>query len=99
MHILLINPLPRSVVPAFYALFGLIWPLTFIVYPAFLFSINQNGTTLNVLSINIAKPAFFVAWLGPVVHLIFALIKHKKYIMEKQNNQKMGWGEYLSGFI
>ncbi|OLS24432.1 MAG: hypothetical protein HeimC2_22380, partial [Candidatus Heimdallarchaeota archaeon LC_2] len=66
---------------------------------AFLLSINEQGTTLDVFSIDIAVPAFFVAWLGPVVHFVFALFKHKKYIMEKQNNQKMGWGEYLSGFI
>ena len=97
--ILLINPIPRNVVPAFYALFGLIWPLTFIVYPAFLLSINEQNTTLNVFSIDIAKPLFFIAWLGPVVHLIFAMIQHKKYISQKQNNENMGWGEYLSGFI
>ncbi len=97
--ILLINPIPRNVIPAFYAIFGLIWPLTFVVYPAFLLSIRQEGTTLDIFSINFAQPAFFIAWLGPVVHFIFALVQHKKYIMEKQNKLKLGWGEYLSGFI
>ncbi|MHA2027848.1 MAG: hypothetical protein ACW99A_10330 [Candidatus Kariarchaeaceae archaeon] len=101
--ILLINPITLKFVPAFYALFGLIWPLSFVVYPAFLISINRNNTELEILGINLSFltiPAFFVAWLGPIAHLVYATINHKNYIsMKKQENTDLSWGDYLSGFI
>jgi hypothetical protein len=101
--ILLINPISLGRIPAFYALFGLIWPLSFVVYPAFLISIRQNDTTLKILSVDLGImtiPAFFIAWLGPIAHLIYATTRHKNYIsLKKQENTDMGWGDYLSGFI
>ncbi|MCE7735852.1 MAG: hypothetical protein GPJ54_13305 [Candidatus Heimdallarchaeota archaeon] len=97
--ILLINPIPLRVIPAFYGLFGLIWPLTFVVYPAFLISINKEGTTLAGVPF-LTIPLFFVAWLGPIAHLVFATFKHKKFIsLKKQGDEKLSWPDYLSGFI
>ena len=95
--ILLINPIELNVIPAFYALFGLIWPLSYVVYPAFLISINAGDTAMGAPG---AVFLFFVAWLGPLVHLIFATLRHKKYISnKKQGDENLSWPDYLSGFI
>lgn len=97
--ILLINPIPLRVIPAFYALFGLVWPLSFVVYPAFLISINNEGTTLAGVPF-LTVPLFYVAWLGPIVHLGFATFKHKKFIsLKKQGDENLSWSDYLAGFI
>ena len=99
--ILLINPIPLSKVIAFYALFGVIWPITFVVFPAFFISITENNTGLEIFGLTLdflALPLFFVAWFGPVVHLIVAFRFHKKHI-ENIEDKSLGWLTYLSGFI
>ncbi|MHA2172734.1 MAG: hypothetical protein ACXAB7_22930 [Candidatus Kariarchaeaceae archaeon] len=96
--ILMINPISSSRVPAFYAIFGLIWPLTFVVYPAFLIAIRKNGSSVDVASVNFAIPLFFIAWLGPVLHLIIGVILHKRSL-ERSRQETISWSDYFFGFI
>jgi len=96
--IILVNGMAWSRVPAFYAIFGLIWPITFVVYPAFLKAFNQNNSTLYIGSLNVAIPVFFIAWLGPVVHLVLTFIFHKRSL-EKESSTPISWSDYFFGFI
>ena len=107
--ILIVHNIPFSRYPAFYGIWGLIWPLSFVIYPAFLksFQVNNDKVTLGPLNLNdkvtlgplnLAIPIFFAAWLGPVVHLSFAFFSHKKY-MEKEYSKKISWSDYFFGFI
>jgi hypothetical protein len=91
--ILMINPISSSRVPAFYAIFGLIWPLTFVVYPAFLIAIRKNGSSVDVASVNFAIPLFFIAW-----HLIIGVILHKRSL-ERSRQKTISWSDYFFGFI
>ncbi|MCH8906196.1 MAG: hypothetical protein IH840_03820 [Candidatus Heimdallarchaeota archaeon] len=91
---------------SFYALFGLIWPLTFVVYPAFYASFQDSPGTFNLfwvsgieLEIKTWGVVFFaVAWIGPVIHLILALWFHKIAVALREE-KKIGWGDYFAGFL
>ncbi|MHA2250593.1 MAG: hypothetical protein ACXAD7_09525 [Candidatus Kariarchaeaceae archaeon] len=97
--IVLVNGMPWSRVPAFYALFGLIWPITFVVYPAFLKAFtDETAAALYVGSVNLAIPVFYIAWLGPVVHLVLTFIFHKRSL-EKESSTPISWSDYFFGFI
>lgn len=96
--ILIIHNIPLKRYPAFYSLWGVIWPLSFVTYPAFLLAIQENNFSVKIGSFDIALVLFFIAWLGPVVHFIFAIKYHKKYL-EKSLDQAISWSDYFFGFI
>lgn len=98
--ILLVNPIPASTLFAFYALFGLIWPLTFVVYPAFYLSFQSENAAYSVFGINLAIPIFLIAWIGPVIHFVFAIVYHRRYLQKQSTEDKpISFLDYLSGYL
>ena len=94
--ILIVNPISGYRIVSFYALFGLIWPLTFVVYPGFFLSFRANSD----LFLPYAYSMFFIAWLGPVVHFGFAVYYHRKYLQSISNEEKkISFLDYLSGYL
>ncbi len=76
---------------SFYLMFGLIWPLSIIVYPAFLSSpsIKENPFYVALT---------YFAIIGPILSFIGQAARHKKYV-EKRLNKKMSVEDYLWDFI
>lgn len=101
-----------SRVPAIYALFGLIWPLTLVVSPAILIAIqNETGYTFfqsfasfndpNAVTLFISTIFFVIAWAGPLIHFVIAVIRHKNTVQTQQDDptKSLGWVDYFAGFI
>lgn len=76
---------------SFYLIFGGIWPLTIITYPAFLSSAEVSGNSLYLI-------LAYAAILGPVLTFLFALFKHKKFV-EERSGKEISVSDYLWDFI
>ncbi len=100
-------------VPSMYALYGLIYPLSYITLPGFYIAFTEvqgftfveaiknigdpiNGTIAKKIIISVLL--FTIVWLGPIIHLIIAAYRHKKYI-ETKNEETVSWVDYFYGFI
>ena len=97
-------------VPAFYALFGLIWPLTIVISPAFFLSVKRTTgfTFFQALSATgplatkaiIAYILFAIAWIGPIVAFAAALYLHKEDVTKQaEDPDEFSWVDYLASFI
>lgn len=101
---------PWSRVAAFYALFGLIWPLTLVVAPAFFQSV-KNDTGYGLFEVfsgsgQLAQEAMFsylmyiIAWVGPVISFVFVLYLHKTEVSKQADDpEDFTWIDYLAGFV
>ncbi|RMG38042.1 MAG: hypothetical protein D6732_05580 [Methanobacteriota archaeon] len=76
---------------SFYMIFGGIWPLTIIVYPAFLSSpeVTSDPFYLTVT---------YIALVGPILTFILQLIRHKKFV-EERKGEPITFSDYLWDFI
>lgn len=103
------DAIPWSRVPALLALFGLIWPLTIVISPAFYQSFaRETGYSFFEALVNLGEPdavkmlfatiIFLIAWIGPVVHFVYKLFMHKAYI-SSQSEDEIDWYDYIAGFI
>ncbi len=96
-----------------FALFGLIYPITIVVFPAFYIGFTEShGFTFSeaigllgdaddgyiALKIVISVVIFTLVFIGPVVHLILAVYYHKKYIQSKQE-EPLSLVNYLYGYL
>ncbi len=83
------NSLLRFV--SFYMIFGGIWPLSIIVYPAFTISPEVKANPLYLT-------LTYIAMLGPVLTFIVQLVRHKKYV-EERKGESITFSDYLWDFI
>ena len=96
-----------------FALFGLIYPITIVVFPAFYLGFaDSHGFTFSeafdllgdpvngdiALKIVISIIIFTLVFIGPIVHLLIAAYFHKKYIQSKQD-EPLSVINYLYGYI
>jgi hypothetical protein len=96
-----------------FALFGLIYPITIVVFPAFYLGFSDShGFTFSeaikflgdpiygeiALKIVISVIIFTIVFIGPIVHLIIAAYYHKKHVQTKQD-EPLSVINYLYGFI
>ncbi|MDH5404158.1 MAG: hypothetical protein OEZ01_02205 [Candidatus Heimdallarchaeota archaeon] len=96
-------------VPAIYASFGVVWPISIFIFPAFYYSYAKitNYSFIEALS-NFDDPQArlmifttimsFIVWIAPLIHLGIAFSYHKKFL-EKENNTEIKWIDYFGGFI
>jgi len=95
---------------SYFLLFGLIWPLTLVISPIFVLSIERNtgysfldAITHRGFAANQALGGyiiFFFAWIVPVIASIYIIYLHKKDVSKQIDDpEKFGWIDYLAAFI
>ena len=107
------DEIPWNRALSIFALFGLIYPITIVVFPAFYLSFaDSHGFTFSealkllgdpidgyiALKIVISVIIWTIVFIGPIVHLIIAGYYHKRYIQTKQD-EPLSVLNYLYGYI
>ncbi|MGB1811176.1 MAG: hypothetical protein ACPHM3_01775 [Candidatus Kariarchaeum pelagius] len=104
----IVDFIPWTRVLSFYTLFGLVWPLTIVISPAFFVSIKEitSYSFFEALTVGFSSKALLsyilisIAWIGPLISLISVFYLHKKLIsLQSEEPEKFGWIDYLAGFI
>ncbi len=102
--------LPWDRVAAFYALFGLIWPLTIVISPGFFHSVKLNTGFNFFQALGASGPLatkaivayilLSLAWILPVILFAIALFKHKRDVgLQTDSPDTFGWIDYFASFI
>ncbi len=91
-------------VTSIFLIFGLVWPIMIVVYPAFYDAllIKFNYASLGEA---LADPAFImpfafwaIAFYGPFIWLFIALFFHRKAVITR-DGKDIPWKDFLMGFV
>lgn len=89
---------------SFYLIFGLVWPIMIVIYPAFYDSLLIKFGHQSIIEA-LGDSSFllpFILWVvaivGPVVGLGISLYLHKKAVMER-SDEDVTWKKFFIDFI
>lgn len=86
---------------SFYAIFGMVWPLMIVIFPAFYTQIaagNAVGGIFGDGNIVGGLILWLIATLGPIIMFVVMVYLHK-VAKEKELKKSLKWSEFFLGFI